>query len=346
MFKNVTIYRVAPDWDATLEAMEAALDAARFVPCGASQDQSVGWAEPRDQAHGPLVESVNGQRILKLIIETKVVPSAVMKEKTQAAVDHIEATTGRKPGKKETKSLREDALLSLLPQAFPRRQQVWVWLDLKNRLLVTDAGSQGKNDTVVTALVRAFDNLALTLLQTAVTPQTAMAQWLATTDPEIDWPVGFAVERECELKSTDEEKSAVKFTRHHLLTDEIRKHLDEGKRPTRLALSWEGRIGFTLTESMQLKRVTFLEGTFDDRPSNDDGGFDADVMLATGELSQLILALIDALGGELQPGQLNTQLPSQQTTAPATGAVQTPHKGNAPASAKAPMVLTDTSLSA
>ncbi|WP_310567223.1 recombination-associated protein RdgC [Hydrogenophaga sp.] len=302
MFKNVTIYRIAPGWEATLESMEAALDAARFVPCGASQDKSVGWAEPRGEEHGLLVESVAGQRILKLVIETKAVPGSVVKEKAQEAADHIEATTGRKPGKKETKELREDALQALLPQAFPRRGSVWVWFDLQNGLLVTDAGSQGKNDEVVTALVRAFDGLAVTLLQTAMTPQTAMTQWLATTEPENDWPEGFNVERECELKSADEEKSAVKFTRHHLLTDEVRKHLTEGKLPTRLALSWEGRIGFTLTESMQLKKLAFLEGVFDDRPNDDESGFDTDVALATGELSKLIPAVIAALGGEIEPG--------------------------------------------
>lgn len=321
MFKNVTIYRIAPGWDATLESMETALDAARFVPCSATQDKSVGWTEPRGEEHGPLVESVNGQRILKLTIETKAVPGSVVREKAQEAADHIEATTGRKPGKKETKELREDALQSLLPQAFPRRGSVWVWFDLKNRLLVTDAGSQGKNDEVVTALVRAFDGLAVTLLQTALTPQTAMTQWLGTTDPENDWPTGFAVERECELKSADEEKSAVKFTRHHLLTDEVRKHLAEGKLPTRLAMSWEGRIGFTLTEAMQLKKLAFLEGVFEDRPNTEESGFDTDVMLATGELSQLIPALIEALGGEIEAGAALPDTPAASPAKPRQEAV-------------------------
>ena len=324
MFKNVTIYRIAPGWEATLESMEAALDAVRFVPCSASQDKSVGWSEPRGEEHSPLVESVAGQRILKLTIETKAVPGSVVKEKAQEAADHIEATTGRKPGKKETKELREDALQALLPQAFPRRGSVWVWFDLQRGLLVTDASSQGKNDEVVTALVRVFDGLALTLLQTAMTPQTVMTQWLATTEPDNDWPEGFNVERECELKSADEEKSAVKFTRHHLLTDEVRKHLTEGKLPTRLALSWEGRIGFTLTESMQLKKLAFLEGVFDDRPNDDESGFDTDVALATGELNKLIPAVIAALGGEIEPGaQLpaSTDAPSAKPAKPKQEAV-------------------------
>ena len=301
VFKNVTIYRIAPGWAATLEAMEAALDAARFVPCGATQDKSVGWVEPRGEAHGQLVESVAGQRILKLMIETKGVPGSVVKKKAQEAADHIEATTGRKPGKKETKALREDALLALLPQAFERQSSAWVWIDLDNGWLVTDASSQGKLDEVVTALVRAFDGLAITLLQTAVTPQTAMTQWLSATTPD-EWPGGFAVERECELKSADEEKSAVKFTRHNLATDEVRQHITEGKLPTRLAMSWEGRIGFMLTESLQLKKIAFLEGVFEDRGSEDENGFDADVALSTGELQKLLPELMDALGGEMAFG--------------------------------------------
>ena len=301
MFKNLTIYRIGHGWAPTPEAMETALDAARFAPCGASQDKSAGWVEPRGEAHGPLVEAVANQRILKFVIETKSVPGSVVREKAQEEADHIEATTGRKPGKKETKALREDALHSLLPQAFPRRSSMWIWIDPANGWLVTDASSQGKVDELVTALVQAFDGLTTTLLQTAVTPQTAMTQWLAATSPD-DWPEGFHVERECELKSADEEKSVVKFTRHNLATDEVRQHIAEGKLPTRLALSWEGRIGFVLTEAMQLKKIGFLEGVFDDRANDDESGFDTDVALSTGELQKLIPALIEALGGELALG--------------------------------------------
>lgn len=303
MFKNLTLYRIAPDWSPTLDTMEETLDAFRFQPCSASQDKSMGWIEPRGEAHGPLVESVNRQRILKLSIETKAVPGAIVRQKAQEAADHIEATTGRKPGKKEVKTLREEALQTLLPQAFARQGHVWVWMDPDSGILATDASSQARQDDVISALIAAFPSLQLSLLNTQVTPQTAMTNWLATEDTD-EWPAGFAVERECELKSSDEEKSVVRYTRHHLLTDDVRLHLQQGKRPTRLAMSWEGRIAFTLSENMQLRKISFLEGVFDDRPQDDDNGFDADVALSTGELQQLIPALIGALGGELPLGEI------------------------------------------
>lgn len=300
MFKNLTIYRIAAGWAPALEAMETALQAAQHVPIGATQDKAVGWVPPRGNEHDAMVESVAGQRIMKLRIETKSVPGATVREKAQAEADHIEATTGRKPGKKQMKELREDALLALLPQAFPRQSSVLVWIDPAAGLLMTDASSQGKLDEVVTALVQAFNDLSLTLLQTAVTPQSAMTSWLSTVYEE-EIPEGFAIERACELRSADEEKSVVKFNRHNLVTDEVRKHITEGKLPKWAAMSWEGRVGFVLDDSMRVKRIAFLEGVFDDRADDSESGFDADVALATGELRKLIPALVGALGGEVNP---------------------------------------------
>jgi len=297
VFKNVMVYRIGPDWSASLAQMEEALDKARFVACGATQEKSVGWVAPRGEAHGRLVESVAGQWILKLMIESKAVPGSVVRRKAQEKIEQIEAQTGRKPGKKETKAIREDALLELLPMAFARQSTVQVWIDPAARLLVTDASSQSKSDEVVTGLVQALSGLSLSLLQTQVAPQAAMAQWLTAASAD-ELPPSLAVERECELKSSDEEQSVVKFTRHNLATDEVRQHIAEGKLPTRLALNWDGRVSFVLTEALQLKKVQFLDGVFEGSPGEKEDAFDTDVAIATGELGQLIPDLIAALGGE------------------------------------------------
>lgn len=301
MIKTANIYRASGRalLSRDISEIETALDAARFVPCSATQDKSSGWVPPRGEEHGALVEFIDGQIILKLMIETKTVPAASIKKKAQEAADHIEATTGRKPGKKEIRELREDARMALLPQAFPKQSMVLVWFDRMSGLLVTDASSQGKNDEVVTALVRAFDDLAITPLQTNKAPQTVMSLWLASVDPTNDIPDDFSIERACELRSADADKSVVKFSRHHLQNDVVRRHIAEGKLPKWAEMSWEGRVGFVLTEGLQLKKISFLEGVFDDR-GDDEAGFDSDIAIATGELRKLIPALIDALGGEIE----------------------------------------------
>lgn len=292
------IYRLVSGWPSTAEPLEAALQEAQFVECGATQEKSVGWVEPRGHAHGPLVEVVGGQWLLKLAIEMKVVPGSVIQRKVQEQVDHIEASTGRKPGKKEKREISDEVRLSLLPMAFSKQSSVQIWVDPAAGLLLTDAASQAKADEVMTCLVKAVDGLVVQLVNTQISASVAMAQWLSTKEA----PPGFSVDRECELKAADESRAVVRYTRHALDTDEVTQHIAMGKMPTRLALTWADRVSFVLTEALQLKKLVFLETVFEGAPSNPADGrddqFDADVALATGELRKLIPDLIEALGGE------------------------------------------------
>ena len=288
------MYRLGEGWHPSLQQIEQALDAERFVPCGASQEKAIGWVEPRGEAHGPLVEAVGGQRILKLKIETRGVPSSVVTRKAKERSAQIETTEGRKPGKKEMKEIKEDVKLSLMPMAFSKESSVWVWIDPDAELLVIDAGSQGKADEVITMLVKSFAGLSLALINTQMSPQSAMASWLITQES----PASFSVDRECELKAADESKSVVRYVRHALDTEEVKQHVEGGKLPTRLALTWEGRVSFSLTEALQLKKITFLDVVFEATAAERSEGFDADVAIATGELTKLLPDLFVALGGE------------------------------------------------
>ena len=299
MFKNLIVYRIGPGWAANSAELEAGLDKMIFVECGPTQPLAAGWAPPRGRAHGPLVESIAGQWLMKLVIEQRVLPSAVIKRRVDARAAQIEQATGRKPGKKQTKELKDEVMLELLPQAFTKQAAIKVWLNPKDRLLMIDASSPAKADEVVTQLVKAADGLALTPLHTAQSPAAAMSEWLTTGEA----PAGFSIDRECELKSADESKSAVRYARHALDIDEVRQHIAAGKLPTQLALTWQGRVSLLLTEAMQVKKIAFLEGVFEGagKPAKDEA-FDADAAIATGELGKLIPDLIAALGGEQQPG--------------------------------------------
>ncbi|MBF5005185.1 recombination-associated protein RdgC [Diaphorobacter caeni] len=293
MFKNMIVYRIAESWQAELTQLEEALAKSLFEECGATQEKSVGWVPPRGEEHGLLAESVGGQWILRLMSESKVLPGSVLARKVKEKAARIEQETGRKPGKKESKELKEEAKLDLLPMAFTKQGSTWVWIDPEAHLLVLDTGSQGRADEVVTMLVDALPGFAVALLDTAESPQACMAHWLKEQEP----PVGFSIDRECELKSADEAKAVVRYSRHPLDIDEVREHIEQGKLPTKLAMTWDDRVSFVLTESLQIKKVSFLDTVFEGQ-KQDDGDFDADVAIATGELTKLLPDLIEALGGE------------------------------------------------
>jgi recombination associated protein RdgC len=295
MFKNAIVFRIAPTWKSGLANVEKGLEEARYLPCGASQEKSIGWTEPRGEANGPLVEAIGGQYVMKLMIESKAVPSSVINRKVKEQVAEIEKSTGRKPGKKEIKEMKEDTKLALLPMAFTKLGAVMIWIDPEARLLVVDASSVSKSDEVITHLVKCLEGFAVTLVATQTSPAAAMSEWLSSQEP----PAEFSVDRECELKSPDETKSVVRFSRHALDTENVTQHITAGKVPTRLAMTWNSRVSFLLTDVMQIKKITFLDSVFEGSSNPEDDGFDADVAIVTGEFKKLIPDLIAALGGEM-----------------------------------------------
>ncbi len=298
MFKNIIVYRIDPSWSKTTAQVEAGLSQMRFRTCGATQEKSVGWSEPRGEKHGMLVESVGGQLIMRLTMESKVLPSSVVKRRAEEKIEQIEESTGRKVSRMEKKDIREETLLDLLPKAFTRISNTVVWIDPTERLLVIDASGQTKADEVVAVLLRSLDSLVITPIQTNVAPATQMAAWLMSHEA----PGRFDVDRECELKATDDSQAVVRYSKHTLNNEEVRKHLQNNKMPTRLALTWNGRVSFVLNEEAQVKKIKFLDGVFDasDNAAPDEDRFDTDVAIVTGELGKLIPEMIDALGGEMQ----------------------------------------------
>ncbi len=293
MFSNLIIYRIAPQWAATLDQVEQALAKLPFMECGATQEKSAGWVPPRGELHCALVESINGQWITRFMVESKVLPGNALTRKVKEKADRIEKETGRKPGKKETRELKDEAKLDLLPMALTKQASMWVWIDPASRLLALDTSSQGRADEVVTQLVESLPGLSVSLIGTQTSPQACMAHWLKEQEP----PVGFTVDRECELKSASEEKAVVRYARHPLDIEEVQAHIDAGKLPTKLALTWDDRVSFLLTDGLQIRKIQFLDSVFEGTKA-DDGGFDTDVAIATGELKKLIPDVVEALGGE------------------------------------------------
>jgi recombination associated protein RdgC len=297
MLKNAFIYRIE-HWDAPARAqLETRLAASRFVPCGPSQAESFGWVEPRGKKHAALVEKVGGQMLLKLCLESKAVPSRVVKDLVEEQLDVIEKESGRRPRGKAVKALKEEAVHRLLPRAFPKRADTVVWLDAAAQLLVIGAASAKKADVVLTRVLELMGaGLRVNALQTQLAPATAMAQWLS----EREAPAGFAIDRDCELKQPHSDKATVRYARHTLDIDEVGQHIVDGKLPTQLALSWASRVSFTLTEMLTLKKIQLLDVVLEgaDKAGRDDDNFDADAALMTGELRALLADLVLALGGE------------------------------------------------
>ncbi|WP_371438328.1 recombination-associated protein RdgC [Polaromonas sp.] len=305
MFKSASFFRISSAFVMpAVEALEEVLQASRFAPCGATQPESSGWVPPRGQKSTVLGEYVGGQLILQLRTERRSLPASAVKAEVDLMIAKYKEETGReRVGAKIKKEFKEEAVLNLMPRAFTKSSITTLWIDVKSKFLVVDSGSLSGADKIVSYLVEALSSiegagpgLSARPVATSMSAAASMAHWLSSREA----PVGFTVDRDCELKIPDDQKSTVRYSRHTLEIDEVAQHIASGKMPTQLALTWNDRVSFVLTDTAQLKKLTLLDVVLDGAKSleNADDGFDADVAIVTGELSAMIPDLIEALGGE------------------------------------------------
>ena len=295
MLKNIQLYRLPTNWQMTAAALHAALAPHAFTPASSNELTRSGWVPPRD--NGDLVHSVNRQFLLRYQTEKKLLPATVINQVTKARAAEMEEAQGFAPGKKAMKELKESVADELLPRAFSVLAQTWVWIDTAHGWLVVDSATATRADEIIKALLKAVDRMPLESVRVARSPVSVMTEWLQADDA----PAGFTVDMDADMQATGESKAKVKYVRHTLEADEVRRHIAAGKQCTRLAMTWDSKISFVLTDTLAIKSVKALDVLKETENStrNADERFDGDFMLMTGELAKLFDDLMEALGGEV-----------------------------------------------
>ena len=295
-FKNLQPYRLSPEWPITLDALREQLAKKIFQPCGSQDHESRGWVPPFDG--GELVHAIGLNWLVCMQVEQRILPAAVVQEEADKRAALIEQEQGFKLGRKAMKELREQVTQELLPRAFTRIRKTFAWMNVGAGWLVVDAASERKAEDVLELLRHSLDTFPLALLRTERSPMSAMAGWLAGGAPD-----GFTLDQDFALQSISEDKARATFKGHDLESTHIDELLEAGNLPTKLAMTFDDRISFVLTERGALKRIDFLDVIRDqakaDEHEDAQALFDAEFALMTGELLRLLQAVVAAMGGEL-----------------------------------------------
>jgi recombination associated protein RdgC len=309
MFKNLTPYRLEltrPLAGTCLDRrdhLQELLSLQTFAPTAPTQELSAGWIAPDKDQPDLLANRINGELLACLQIETRRVPAQAIAEHVEAAAQHIERDTGRKPGAKRCKELKEEACLTLLPRAFPRRKRINVWLSRKLGMLIIGSTSASDCDTVLTALVRSI----------GAPEDSGVSIQPLLTDMEPDVWMTYAVQMRnagrfeledtlCEMRDTDPIGTSEAITYKKIWTeaDDLR---DRAARltVTRLSMSYQDRVILTLTDRLQLRNVDLLGEPPADAHQRADTGYGVDAFLWTAELTPVLQALLDELTTTEQP---------------------------------------------
>jgi len=299
-FKNIMIYRLNSEISLSAEEMEKQLAGAAYTPCGSQDMAKSGWVAPLGDKSLALTHVVNDQFLVCVRKEEKILPSSVIKQELQGKIEKLENEQSRKLRKTEKDALKDEVLFSLMPRAFSRFSQTFIWLDTARSLVIVDAASAKKAEDALALLRKSLGSLPVVPLTLETPIELTLTQWVRGGEP----PAGFVVQDEAELKALLEDGGTIRCKKQDLASDEIAAHIEAGKVVTKLALDWQEKIQFILADDATIKRLKFADTL---REQNDDidredyaQRFDADFMLMTGELAGLIEQLVTALGGEAQ----------------------------------------------
>lgn len=300
-FKNAIIYRISNPMSlmAQLATIEQQLLPFQFTPCGSNDMAKTGWV-PATMFSQTLKHDANGQYLLTVQRQEKILPGPVIKQELAARVAKLESEQGRKLKKTEKDSLKDEVLHSLLPRAFTKDSRTQLWIDVMNGLIIVDASSARKAEDALALLRKSLGSLPVIPLTIENPVELTITEWVRSGNA----PAGFAIGDAAELKAILADGGIAKVKKQDLVSDEIATHIEAGKVVTKLALDWQQRVTFTLTNDAMLTRLKFCDELIE---QNDDvdhedvlARFDADFTLMTGELQALIKQLVTGLGGEAQ----------------------------------------------
>lgn len=292
-FKNLTPYRLT-GFETTAHALEEALASRPLQEIGSQDMVTRGWVPV--YPHGPLVMAIQGHYLIALGITTRNLPGSAVNEVAAKKADEIEQAQGFKPNRTQMREIKEAVLRELLPHALPRTRKLFAWIDPAGGLLGIDTPSVAHAETLLDALRDTLDALPVKMVKTELAPVTLMTGWLAANEATGH----FTIDQDCELRATAQDNARIRYVNKPLDGPEIQAHLAAGMLPTRLALTFDDRLSFVLTDKLQIKRLTFLGAIKEEADRQAESAHtqsEADFALMSGELARLMPALFEALGG-------------------------------------------------
>lgn len=299
-FKNLYLMRTAEGFDIGENELESALRNKPKVALGAEQFENAGFVSPFGGDSSVMCHSVAGYSLFTLAHEQKMLPASVVREELDKVVKALEARESRKVSNKEKKDIRDEVEFDLVSKAFSKTTKTDGYFTPDGWLII-NTSSATVAERVTKSLRECFTahqmNLPVTPAITANASLHTMTEWVASGFPPAPFTLGESVE----LTSQDDDKSTAKFARHELSSGEVQANIEAGKLVSKLALVWDEKISFTLSDELVISKVKFLDVLQDSMKGEDPQSaaekLDIEFALMTGEVSAMLKDLMTGFGG-------------------------------------------------
>lgn len=295
-FRNAMLYRLSQA--ITVEHHELEQRAHRDpLP---TETNTLGWVAPYGtELCMPVQYGMGYATVVALKKSERILPGAVVREALAKKVAEIEERDMRKVYKKERDTLKDDIVMSLLPQAFVRHRVTYALI--LNDLIIVDTASANQAEDLLSLLRECLGSLPCRPVSVKIAPSATMTDWLRAGHA----PNGLIISDSCVLRDTGEDGGIVHLKRQDLSSEEAQQHLAAGMVVTQLDLHWNDDLSFTLDDKLAIKRIRF-DGMLHDQAA-EQGGDDmasqiqASYAIMAGTFVAFAYALLNAFGGEDKP---------------------------------------------
>lgn len=295
LFKQLQLFQLDAGLNASfINSLEEKLASYAYQPCLPTMPHSAGWVPPIEQeGDESLLRVINGFAVICLQIEEKILPSSVIYQNLQEAVKEIETTQNRKIRSKEKMALKDDIVMSLMPRAFSKFTRIYAYIDITNHWLVLGLANAKKTDLFLSAFKKSITDDIHPITVNHLS--SMMTGWL-TTQP---YAPSFAIEKSCALQDPKQENRTIRCKNQDLFAPGIQALIKDGCHAIQLALSWNDRVQFVLTNTLALSSIQFqdelLKEASEVEAETKQQQFDADMFIMTGTFSNMLTDLLGML---------------------------------------------------
>lgn len=249
-FKQIQLHKL-PVQNYTIETITEKLEGLAFTPCLPSFPYSAGWVSPLEEDDAPICRMINGNIMICMQIEEKILPNAVVQQELKEKIKRIESQEDRRIRQKEKLSLKDEVTFSLLPRAFSKLTRLYAYIDTKNHWLVIGSTSTSKIEQFMALFKRSISENVhhFDLLK----PTSIFTHWLKTQK----YPSIFAVENAALLQDPNQQKRTIRCQHQNLFVSSIQDFLKDGCEVKQIAMSWQDRLNFVITEDFSLKSIQY-----------------------------------------------------------------------------------------
>lgn len=251
LFKQMQLFQLIHSQSYFYDELIAKLQLLPFQPCLLSLPLSAGWVAPVEEEGAPLAEQINQRLMICMQVEERILPAAVVRQALQEKVKQLEAAAGRKMGKKEKNSLKDEVVMNLLPRTFSKFSRFYAYIDIKNNWLVLGFNHKKRTEQFLTLFKKTMGESVQNFELKKISP--ILTQWVK----HKDCPDAFTIEKKCVLQDINEKSRTIRCQQQDLFVMSIHEFIKDGCELKQLGLMWRDSVRFVLADDFTLRSVKF-----------------------------------------------------------------------------------------